>query len=118
MFSQQEHFTAWLYYLLGSGLFLLAWWWLCGRIAWGEVRVVARVVVTVIVLTPWYSLDDQVFLAPAWLIAGVEALAFGSDAFWRAGYPLVLALALSLGCSTFYFLFVWFRGRSHKKNAS
>ncbi|PCK07413.1 MAG: hypothetical protein COA42_14480 [Alteromonadaceae bacterium] len=118
MFSQQEHLTAWLYYLLGSGLFLLAWWWLCRRIAWREVRAIARITAIVIALTPWYSLDDQAFLAPAWLTAGIDALAIGPDAFWRAGYPLVLVLAVSLTCSMLYFLVIWLRGRLRQRKAS
>ena len=37
--------------------------------------------------------EGNAFLAPAWLIAGSEGLFDGAENFWRAGRPLLMAMA-------------------------
>ena len=46
-----------------------------------------------LLFTPWSVAEGNPFLAPAWLIAGSEGLFDGGEYFWRAGQPLLMAIA-------------------------
>jgi len=108
MMSESEYLWAWTYYGLGVVLLIACWWYLTRRIPWMEVRHVLRLVVAVALIVPWYTNTQQAYLSPAILIAVVEGLFDGGEAFWRAGAPLVSAVLAALVLSTLGFLVRWY----------
>lgn len=107
MMTENEYLYAWLYYLLGAGLLIACWWYLTRKIRWPEIRYLLRVVVSVAIVVPWYTNTQQDYLSPALLIAGLEAAFEGSEAFWRAGKPLVTVIAVAVSISAAVFVGRW-----------
>lgn len=101
MFTPEEYFKAWLMYLGGVVLMMACWWYLTHFVRWREVRQLARVIVGVLLIVPWHTDPNGGYMAPAFIVAVVDALTLGADAFWRAGTPLLIvligAIILSLG---------------------
>lgn len=108
--TSNEYFNAWLYYLIGTGLLTGCLWLVTAKLPWREVRHLTRMVFVVIMVVPWYSYDNQGYMAPAWLIAVLEGAFEGKDAFWRAGVPLIGALVLVLLLAVCYYLWRWWKG--------
>lgn len=108
MMTESEYFNAWIYYLAGALLLSACWWYLAGKIPWREGRQLSRVLVIAALLVPWYTNTQQEYLSPAILIAIVEGLFEGDDAFWRAGTPLLVGITVALGLSLVYSLARWF----------
>ncbi|MFT5083207.1 MAG: hypothetical protein ACI9Y1_001247 [Lentisphaeria bacterium] len=103
MFSSEDYLWGWLYYLLGAAMFICCWWYVTAHIRRVEIRHMARVVFVTVLLVPWYTDSQSSQMSPAWLISAIEGVFVGSDAFWRAGRPLLVAVIASLLCSlTFY----------------
>lgn len=96
MFTPQEYQTGWLIYGGLVVLFNFAWWFLTAGIGLAEVRQLLRLMPWVLLCTPWYTDADSTLLAPAWAIASTDLLFDSPEAFWRAGTPLLFALALAL----------------------
>jgi len=111
MFTTEEYFWAWALYLLGAGLFLFGWWFLTGKIKWREPRYLLRLILSVLLLTPWYTDDTATYISPAWVISAIEGAFEGPEAFWRAGYPLLMVLTVSLIISSVLYLGLWFYTR-------
>lgn len=109
MFTQEEYFWAWAFYLCGAFIFLSVLWFFSGKITRLEPKYLIRVVPAVFLLVPWYSEGDSGYLSPAWLISGIEGAFEGSEAFWRAGTPLIVALLSALICTFLIFVVVWIR---------
>ncbi|WP_018015632.1 hypothetical protein [Teredinibacter turnerae] len=99
MMTSAEYLQAWLYYLLGAILLIGCWWYATRPIPWAELRHLLRLVVIAVLLIPWYTNTQQEYLSPAFLIAIVEGLFEGGDAFWRAGTPLLAGVAAVVGLS-------------------
>lgn len=97
MYTQDEYFYGWLFYLLGVSILMGCGWLLTTRIPFRELRSLIRWIAAVTLLVPWYAAPDVEYLAPAWLIAAFEGVFEGGDAFWRAGKPLLIALAVAVG---------------------
>lgn len=94
MYTQEEYLYGWLLYIAGAVILMGCAWVLTARIGWKSVRQLTRLLITVALLVPWYADADMTYLAPAWVIAGFEG-AFDNN-FWRAGGPLLSALAVAL----------------------
>lgn len=107
MMTENEYLFAWFYYLLGAALLIACWWYLTRKIRWVEIRYLLRVVVGVAIVVPWYTNTQQDYLSPALLVAGLEAAFEGSEAFWRAGRPLVTAIAAAVTLSSVVFVGRW-----------
>ncbi|WP_075188074.1 hypothetical protein [Teredinibacter haidensis] len=107
MMTETEYLYAWIYYLLGAGLLIACWWYITRRVPWPEVRHLARLVVAVAIVVPWYTNTQQGYLSPAILIAIIEALFEGGSAFWRAGLPLLSAMAVAVTLSSVFFVSRW-----------
>ncbi|TVZ39676.1 hypothetical protein P886_4083 [Alteromonadaceae bacterium 2753L.S.0a.02] len=107
MMTSAEYTYAWIYYIVGCFILIGCWWYLTRPIPWAEVRHVLRLIVAVVLLVPWYSNTQQDYLSPALLIAAVEALFDGADAFWRAGTPLLVATALAVSLSALAYTARW-----------
>ncbi len=106
MFTQEEYLWGWFYYLLGASLIMACFWFLTKPIKWSEPKAVLRLVVGVFLFFPWYSDNQHQYLSPAWIVSLIEFLFEGTNAFWRAGLPLLMAvffiLLLSLGLTLGY----------------
>ncbi len=100
MITQDEYLWAWFIYLAGVALAMLGWWWLTAKIRWSEVRQILRLILGVALVVPWYSGAETEFLAPAWISALLEGAMEGD--FWRAGFPLVISLGVTLFVSLVY----------------
>ena len=118
MFAPNEYLMAWLSYLTGVVILVGCFWYITAGIRSVDLRYVLRVLVATLLLTPWYVDQQASTLAPAWLMAGFEALTGGIDNFWRAGLPLVVSLALVVSLSTLFFIARWFLLRRAIKVAS
>lgn len=94
MYTQEEYLYGWLLYLAGVLLLMGCGWLLTARIGWRPLRHLLRLLAAVTFLVPWYANPDMAYLAPAWIIAGFEGV-FENN-FWRAGGPLLSALAAAL----------------------
>ena len=94
MYTQEEYLYGWLFYLLGVALIMGCGWLLTARMRWREGRQLLRLLVAVTLLVPWYATPEMHFLAPAWIVAGFEGV-FDNN-FWRAGGPLLSALAAAV----------------------
>jgi len=94
MYTQEEYLYGWLLYLAGVALLMGCGWLLTARLRWKPLRQVLRLLAAVLLLVPWYANPDMAYLAPAWIIAGFEGVF--EDNFWRAGGPLLSALAVGL----------------------
>ena len=111
MFTQDEYLWGWIYYLIGASLVYFCFWMLTRNVPWREPKHILRIVVFVILYMPWYSDTQYIYLSPAWLIGAIEAVFDGSDAFWRAGTPLIIGVVVALTLSL-----SWSVGRWYLKN--
>lgn len=109
MMTEAEYFYAWLYYVLGAVLLIGCWWYATRKIPWLEIRYLLRTIVVVAIAFPWYTNSQQTeYLSPALLIAALETAFEGSEAFWRAGKPLLMAMISALGLAALIFIGRWF----------
>lgn len=96
MYTQAEYLYGWLLYLLGVALMMGCGWYLTSGIRYTLAKTLLRVLAAVFFLVPWYASSDEDYLAPAWLIAAFEGIVGGESTFWRAGAPLLSALAVAV----------------------
>lgn len=94
MYTQEEYLYGWLFYGAGALLLILCGWIITARIPWRELRQLLRLTAVISLIVPWYADAGMTFLAPAWVIAAFEGIFEGN--FWRAGGPLLSALAVAL----------------------
>ena len=115
MYTADDYLYGWIFYLVGVTVMLICGWIITARIKYRDARIVLRLVAIVFFLVPWYTAPELDYLAPAWLIAGFEWVFEGSDAFWRAGGPLVTAITLVLAIALVVRLALYY---SFKKSTS
>lgn len=97
MYTQAEYLYGWLIYLLGVAIIMGCGWLWTARLRSGDLRLLLRLGVLVFLIVPWHVSPEDDSLAPAWIMAAFEGIFEGGEAFWRAGTPLLAALALVLG---------------------
>ncbi len=102
MYTQEEYLYGWAIYFVGVIIVMGCGWVLTSFIPNKETRHLLRVIAGVTFLMPWYASEELSFLAPAWIVAGFEGLVDGGEAFWRAGGPLCIALAIAIAVSLAY----------------
>lgn len=100
MFTTEDYLYGWLLYILGGSVFFACWWYLTRKIKTIEIRAILRVGCLVVMFTPWYASPDMDYLAPAVIIAAIEGIFDGN--FWRAGAPLLTALAIGIAAALIY----------------
>ncbi len=93
MFMVSEHLHGWLVYSGGAVLGLLCWWYLLIKLPVRPIRSLLFGAMVGVLCMPWPTEEGGQFFAPAWLIAGGDGLFEGPEAFWRAGTPLLMAIA-------------------------
>ena len=111
MFSQEEYQTAWFVYIGSSVLVLLCWWWLVSKIPGKEIRHLLRLIPLLILVVPAPTSEEHDFLSPAWFTSIADILMSGTKAFWRAGLPVIVVLAVGILLSFCYFCWRWMRAR-------
>ena len=112
MFTDGEYMWAWIIYLIGAAMFLAVCWVATKKIPWFEPKYLLRILCAVFLLVPWYTDSDSTYLSPAWIVSGIEGAFDGPEAFWRAGTPLLVTLAVAAVLTCLVFIGLWFRSRS------
>ena len=113
MMTETEYLYAWLYYLGGAFILVVCLWLLVRKLRSPQVKTTLLVVVAVMLTVPWYSDSQQTYLSPAVIISVVEGFFEGSEAFWRAGTPLLAAMGVSLVLCVIGFTILWYVRRSN-----
>lgn len=96
MFTQQEYYWAWAFYLVGAGLCMLFAWVVSARFRWLWLKFLTRAAVAAFLVTPWTTTEGEKYLTPAWVVSVFETLLDGPEAFWRAGMPLIVAVVAAM----------------------
>lgn len=118
MFSDQEYYYAWLFYLLGVSFCFGCWWLITRPIPWAEVRNILRLLLVVLLVTPWYTQGASGYLSPAIVVTMIEGIFDESGDFARAGVPLLVSLIIAVTLSlAFYVGRAWWR-RRHPVNVT
>lgn len=103
MLTSSEYLIVWALYLLSAAGLTLAWWRLTAGVGWIQLRQVLRVLVLMLLFTPWTLEGQPQFWAPAFIVASLDALGNGIDAASRAGIPLLAAELVGLIVSFSYY---------------
>ena len=91
MFSFEEYFLGWFFYLAAViGLLAAFWRTTQARPSHFHVRQLLRLSVAVLLLTPCFVDKNTHYLAPAWAVTSLDILFSEIDSFWRSGGPLLL----------------------------
>ena len=87
-----NYYLIWAVYLLAAAVFMAVFWHMTRfpRARW--LAYFLRAILAAIILTPWYAHPEQTVLAPALMVAMLDAITSGGAAAGRALVPLVLAL--------------------------
>ena len=95
MEAESNYWLIWLVYLAASAVFYPVFWRLTAfsRRRWLSYSL--RATMAALILTPWYANTQSDTLAPALMIAALDAITIGGDAVARASTPLLLALILA-----------------------
>ncbi len=91
-----EYLIAWAVYYAAAACCLLVWWRMTSFMSAGSYRDLARGVMTVILLTPWYAGDSPEFYAPAIMVLGMDLLLEGTESGLKGGIALLVATFLML----------------------
>tara|TARA_R110002073_G_scaffold41445_2_gene116997 strand:+ start:131 stop:517 length:387 start_codon:yes stop_codon:yes gene_type:complete len=86
----------WLLYLLAAGIFTAVFWRATrfSHASWTSYSL--RAVAIALIFTPWYSNPQDSGMAPALMIATLDAITAGGAAAYRSFVPLVLAIIFGL----------------------
>lgn len=109
MYTQEEYLYGWLIYLGSAAVLIVCGWLLTAKIPWAGLRNMIRLLAVVALLVPWYADADMTYLAPAWIIAAFEGIFDGK--FWRAGGPLLSALAVAFAIGLVGLVVFHFKGK-------
>ena len=96
MMETSNYWLVWLIYLLAAAVFFVVFWRFTRfqRAIWLSYSL--RAVAVALVLTPWYANTQGDVLAPALIVALLDAITIGGSAAARAMVPLALAIVLAL----------------------
>jgi|GEM_PF-756046 len=96
MFTVEQYVIGWSVYLLAVIGLLAVFWRMTRIIRWFYPRQVLRLIAAAFLLTPYSINEASEYLAPAWLMAGLEMVFSGLDGFERAGRPTITAALIAL----------------------
>ncbi len=87
-----NYYLVWIVYLLAGGVFYSIFWYFTAfpRARW--LAYFLRAIMAAIIVTPWYANSEQTVLAPALMVAMLDAITSGGGSAARALVPLILAL--------------------------
>ncbi|TQV66937.1 hypothetical protein FKG94_26655 [Exilibacterium tricleocarpae] len=92
MVTSQGYLLGWAVYLVGAVGLMVCWWRISLGIPQFQWRFFSRVVVGVLLLTPYYGGPEQAEWAPALVITLLEGVFYGPEAMLRAGVPILVTL--------------------------
>ena len=109
MLSATEYMIVWAVYFVAALGMCFVWWKITKPIPWQQLRQILRVIMVMLLFTPW-SLEGQAqFWAPAYMVVVLDAVGGGIDAASRAGVPLLVAQLVGLIVSFSYYSFNYSR---------
>jgi len=91
-----DYLTAWGVYLGAGCIFLYMAWRVTRLLSNSRLILCIRAVLVALIFTPWYIGPEEDLLAPAVLIALLDAITIGTDAAIRTAVPLLLTIVFSL----------------------
>ncbi len=94
MLSAQEYLIAWLVYLVGVLGGMVVWWYITRKIPYNYLRNLLRLLVAVVVLVPYPLMEDEQFMAPAFIMSLLEWLFEPEVGFLRAGTVVIVSAFL------------------------
>jgi hypothetical protein len=96
MDSIGNYWLFWSLYLAAATCFTAIFWRITRfeRAIWTSYNL--RGLAVAIIFTPWYSNPQESVMAPALMVAALDAITGGFDAAFRSFVPLVLALVVAL----------------------
>ena len=100
MDSIGNYWFFWTLYL-GAAVIITGIFWRVTRFEraiWASYSI--RAVVIAVVFTPWYSNSQDSVMAPALMVAALDAMTGGIESAFRSFVPLVLAVLLALLLAT------------------
>lgn len=111
-----NYWLLWSIYLSASAVFFLVFWRLTRFQKHQWLGYLLRGATLATALTPWYANQQGTVLAPALMVAALDAITISGTAAVRALVPLVLAVILALVvASIWYVLNVKLRKKSPNK---
>ena len=100
-----NNWLLWTVYLTASGVFFVAFW----RVTRFPRRILLsyliRAFTLAIALTPWYANPEGTVMAPALMVALLDAITIGGAAAVRATVPLFLSVMLALSAALIWYFF-------------
>ena len=96
MESIGNYWFFWLLYLSAAAVFTIVFWRLTRfkQAIWTSYSL--RAVAIAVIFTPWYNNPLDSGMAPALMVATLDAITVGSAAAYRSFVPLVLAIVFGL----------------------
>lgn len=96
MDSIDNYWLFWLLYLASAAIFMAMFWRMTRfkRALWASYSL--RAIAIAVIFTPWYSNPQGSEMAPALMVATLDAITAGGSAALRSFVPLVLAILFGL----------------------
>lgn len=96
MDSIGNYWLFWLLYLLSAAIFTAVFWRITRfqQAVWTAYSL--RAIALAVIFTPWYSNPQGSGMAPALMVATLDAITVGSSAAFRSVVPLIMALLFGL----------------------
>jgi hypothetical protein len=91
-----DYATAWVVYLVASGVLAFLCWRVFRRYLMRELAYLLQCWLLAILLTPWYVLPEESVMAPAFIVFMMDAITIAPVAGIRALIPLVMAMFVML----------------------
>jgi len=90
----ESYIIAWSVYLISAGGLIATAWTIAKTFQSSDARRLMLSLVSVFILMPWYVSEGQSYLAPAFLVALLDAVTESVQQASRAGVPLLAGLIL------------------------
>jgi hypothetical protein len=92
MDTSSDYWLVWAIYLSAATVLCLVFWHITDFIKRRALAYSLRTFLLAVILTPWYANSQEALLAPAIIVALLDAITAGSGAAVRALVPLLLAI--------------------------
>ena len=93
--DSSDYLLAWGTYVICGAIFALLAWRVLHKYLPRELAYLLECILLALMYTPAYVLEDQSIMAPALMVAALDALTIGPKAAIRALIPLVLAFVVA-----------------------
>ena len=89
------YMESWLIYLVAACGLVLVFWKMTKPFP-KDFRKILCAVMACILLTPWFSLEGESLLAPAFMVVAFEALSNGMEGALRGAFPILASILIVL----------------------